>query len=582
MKRNVTKSEFRKFSVQLRKTDVSLKTCCDEPWVVLADPQDSTTYKNDHTLIFERCQVLTVTTKYNGGAEVPALGVVVNFPNDDFARGFVIDWRLYYDMASQLIQGTYEVFVETTLAGITEKFSFNTFFLLKYTRAQAEGTVRIASIFNKYSELYDIDFSGSGARDAVRLRGFFGYRQPNYETKNNTEISKKRENVFRKSNNSYSLIIEPTLECKTQRVEQIHLLHASECYISDFNNFNHYKEILDLPVILSDDNTPEFEYFEGIGTKYAKVLAEFKDKVSIRKSKNTGTGQDVNIPNIGLWQGVTCNAITPICLDANYSLTLDDIVVDSGSIPSGGSESIPIDAFIPPCPPFNDVIVNINGLLFQTRASGQTSSVVVKQGGVNVGSLVGSEWIVPVPATLGRMPIKTFQTTSFATGDDGSTQRGAGVSLLVLPYNNPHGNTTRFTALDGTQTYTNSVAVDWLTWNTTTNTVLLTYFGSDVIGVSRNFQAGIDHIATLTIATLTDWRMINKNELIFICEDETSYNSIDYAPFNIGALVIGTSTNSATNRLSRTTGGGLTSSGKTTGMRTLAVRVGTVTGIVIT
>ena len=366
------------------------------------------------------------------------------------------------------------------------------------------------------------------------------------------------------------------------------------------------------------------------------------------------------------------------CLVATYSLTLDNVVVDSGSIPSGGSESIPIDAFIPPCPPFNDVtvninaslfqtrasgqvsnvvvqqndinvgslvgniwtipscptftdvivningllfqnrasgqtsnvvvlqnginvgslvgsewivppcptftdvIVNINGLLFQTRASGQTSSVVVKQGGVNVGSLVGSEWIVPVPATLGRMPIKTFQTTSFTTGDDGSTQRGAGVSLLVLPYNNPHGNTTRFTALDGTQTYTNSVAVDWLTWNTTTNTALLTYFGSDVIGVSRNFQAGIDHIATLTIATLTDWRMINKNELIFICEDETSYNSIDYAPFNIGALVIGTSTNSATNRLSRTTGGGLTSSGKTTGMRTLAVRVGTVTGTVIT
>jgi len=538
MKRNVTKSEFRKFSVQLRKTDVSLKTCCDEPWVVLADPQDSTTYKNDHTLIFERCQVLTVTTKYNGGAEVPALGVVVNFPNDDLARGFVIDWRLYYDMASQLIQGTYEVFVETTLAGITEKFSFNTFFLLKYTRAQAEGTVRIASIFNKYSELYDIDFSGSGARDAVRLRGFFGYRQPNYETKNNTEISKKRANVFRKSNNSYSLIIEPTLECKTQRVEQIHLLHASECYISDFNNFNHYKEILDLPVILSDDNTPEFDYFEGIGTKYAKVLAEFKDIVSIRKSKNTGTGQDVNIPNIGLWQGVTC-------------------------------------------PPFVDVLVNINASLFQTRASGQVSNVVVKQGGVNVGSLVGNEWIVPVPPTLGRMPIKTFQTTSFTTGDDGNTQRGAGVSLLVLPYNNPHGNTNRFTALDGSQTYTNSVAVDWLTWNTTTNTVLLTYFGSDVSVTGRTFQGGIDHIATLTIATLTLWRMINANEIAFICQHQTALFSMNYAPFSISELTrVGSGTNNATQRLTRQSGG-LGVLAKASSSFTLAVRVGTVTGIVI-
>jgi len=338
---NVTKIDIQKITIGRKpQQKEDTEDCCGEPWLVLADPQDSTTWKNDHTLVFEKATTLNVTTVHNG-VESPALGVAVSFPNDNLTRGFVIDWRLYYDGNNELIQGNYDVFVEFTIAGQTTKYFYNSYKLLKYSDANAEGTIRISTIFNKYSELYDTDFSGSGARDTVRLRGFFGYRQPNYETKNNTELSKKRNNVFRKSNNTYQLIIEPTVECKTQRVEQLHLLHASECYISDFNEFNHYAEILELPVILSDDNSPEFDYFEGIGTKYARVLAEFKDKVSRRKSKNNGTGEQVEIPNIGLWEGVVC--IGGSCADANYTV-IDQRAVNygSGSIPSGGTENINI------------------------------------------------------------------------------------------------------------------------------------------------------------------------------------------------------------------------------------------------
>ncbi len=302
---NVTKRDVDKFQPLRDGETTEEKDCCGDPWLVLADPSDSTTWKNDHTLIFEKCSDLNVFV-VKDGVESPALGVVVTFPNDPTTKGFVIDWRLYYDLGNNLIQGDYDVYYEATLGGQTTRYFFNSYKLLLYTKDNAEGNIRISSIFNEYSDLYDVDFSGSGARDTVRLKGFFGYRQPNYKTKNNTELSKKRKNVFRKSNNVYSLIIEPTLECKTQRVEQIHLLHATECYISDFNRFNHYKEIKELPVILSDDNTPEFDYYEGIGTKYARVLAEFKDKVSKRKSKNNGLGENVDIPNIGLWEGVVC------------------------------------------------------------------------------------------------------------------------------------------------------------------------------------------------------------------------------------------------------------------------------------
>ena len=41
--------------------------------------------------------------------------------------------------------------------------------------------------------------------------------------------------------------------------------------------------------------------------------------------------------------------------------------------------------------------------------------------------------------------MKTGQTTSFRTGDDGDLEAGRNVSFTVLAENNPFGNTNRFT-----------------------------------------------------------------------------------------------------------------------------------------
>jgi hypothetical protein len=59
-----------------------------------------------------------------------------------------------------------------------------------------------------------------------------------------------------------------------------------------------------------------------------------------------------------------------VCEDANYELTINDIVVDSGSIPSGDTQVIPIDAFIPLC---EDAIVENSDTTFtQNIPSGDT------------------------------------------------------------------------------------------------------------------------------------------------------------------------------------------------------------------
>jgi hypothetical protein len=189
----------------------------------------------------------------------------------------------------------------------------------------------------------------------------------------------------------------------------------------------------------------------------------------------------------------------------------------------------------------------------------------------------------PSSTPQGRLPLKTWQTTSQGSGTDGDLEQGYGVSLLVLPYNNPFGTTERFTAPDGSQTYTDAVACDWLSWNDSTNTVLMVHFGSgagEVLTTNRTLAAGITYINGLTVGGYSGWNMINKNQLESIVENETSINNLNYAPFNIGTVAIQTNTAySATQRAIRTAAGLMNLSTSTA--RTLAVRIGTVSGTVI-
>ena len=72
--------------------------------------------------------------------------------------------------------------------------------------------------------------------------------------------------------------------------------------------------------------------------------------------------------------------------------------------------------------------------------------------------------VAPVGATL----MKTGQTTSYRTGDDGDIEAGRATSFSVLSANNPFGNTNRFTDELGGTTYANNIVIDWSTYNGTT------------------------------------------------------------------------------------------------------------------
>lgn len=122
--------------------------------------------------------------------------------------------------------------------------------------------------------------------------------------------------------------------------------------------------------------------------------------------------------------------------------------------------------------------------------------------------------------------LKTGQTVSYRTGDDGDIEAGREVDTETLPDDNPFGNTNRFTDELGGQTYTNDIIIDWST-----------YDGSEVLGIYRNFGAAktwndaIDDALTLSVDGFTGWRLANIRELDYFAI-RTTLTVFNYPPIN--------------------------------------------------
>lgn len=134
----------------------------------------------------------------------------------------------------------------------------------------------------------------------------------------------------------------------------------------------------------------------------------------------------------------------------------------------------------------------------------------------------------PVGATL----MKTGQTVSYRTGDDGDIEAGRLTSFTVLAENNPFGNTNRFTDELGGQTYTNNIAIDWST---------LSPDGVNVLGYKRTLESiktwndAVTDALSISIGSYTSgWRIANMREIFNIFNfNDTLDRMTSYSPFNI-------------------------------------------------
>jgi hypothetical protein len=194
--------------------------------------------------------------------------------------------------------------------------------------------------------------------------------------------------------------------------------------------------------------------------------------------------------------------------------------------------------------------LEVNGTIEGTVVSGSTVDIQLSDSGGVVTptsvTQVGNDFQVVLPdaaatprstATL----MKTGQTTSYRTGDDGDIEAGRDTDFFTLDSAPLHNNgaatinTTinRFTDELGGQTYANDIVLDWSTWN-----------GSTLLGYSRvniatgnNWEQAIDNSLTYSLGTFTsNWRLSNIKEIINILNYENTRTTLlNYAPLNLSS-----------------------------------------------
>jgi len=169
-------------------------------------------------------------------------------------------------------------------------------------------------------------------------------------------------------------------------------------------------------------------------------------------------------------------------------------------------------------------------------------------------SIVGNTITIDVPdapttinhstATL----MKTGQTTSYRTGDDGDLEAGRATDFTTLDAAPLHTNgaatlnttTARFTDTAGGSTYANDWVLDWSTWDGST---ILGYYRVIQGGAAANWNTAIDN-SLGTFGGYSGCRLPNVKEMYNIMDNGTN-PSTNYTPFSHASTAYWTSTTTA-------------------------------------
>ena len=522
--------------------------CSDETFklLVLADPVFTNPERNDYSSflykVFGNNTVGFSLEKWNVSAwdevvaDLTVGGYGTFFPAGSLQTGinfmkftgFQIEWRY---VLINFGEGIYRVKASGTFFANEWSDCSRMFCLKEYSTNSANQTVRfewtnngIISYANpttgrfKTTNFLNIDW-----QDMIRLTGIFGFPEDqqdvidlSYQVGNHLEIERIRD----KTNYNYTFK-------SGYYPDWIHYLlkdisfKSNGLLVTDYNKLGKHNFIRKAVLKDSDGYTPDYA---NVYQKKYKVEVKFRDKLD-----DLGYSKHCEI-NQSHCAGVTIkdsngNTVTVKPSGSIYVLPTsggggcDDIQISNSN--DSYQETITCEESPFELPDIN--LTQPNGDVESNPSMINLSCTLIE----NLATQDLNDDLTPtqINQIQRQQPLKTNQSTSYRTGDDGDLEMGIGASFSTLSNNNIWGNTNRFTDETGAQTYTNNFVLDHLTglmWHKIPNAL-------------DTWNNAIDGCLAYAGGTFTDWFLANINQHMTIMSWGASAIGLNYAPFSISS-----------------------------------------------
>ena len=281
---------------------------------------------------------------------------------------------------------------------------------------------------------------------------------------------------------------------------------------------------------------------EQIAPTPSQVQVYFNDVLRYTQACNVDLelilkNQDGDLINDATFTGYEI-VVTQGGADARVSNSDDSYDVN---VASGGDLELP------------DENITLNGGAFLTKPSVKDQDIELvdtSDAPITPDSVVGNKIVVNTSAgcsAKGLLPLKSGQTTSYATNDDGDLQRGREVDVNTLFYNNGFGTTDRFTDELGGQTFTKNIVIDWGTWDGGTNV------NGYILSNNSDSNSGTNDWASwmsgqpYTTGGFGDWYVVNASEISTLINYNDTSGLNDYPFYNSISNRLYTSTTAPNN-----------------------------------
>lgn len=226
--------------------DEIFKECCYRHYV-FADASSDLDFKNDYSGFYHQRQLATETVEFflfefdtstEHDLDDATYGQFFgfgSFPSNTDLSGYRVDWK---KVLTVLGPGSYKIITRHTIAGLAfERESF-VFTLEQYSSRRSNRTVRIDVVMNGLLRKDNIDFTGTNWKHSIRIPGFFGNREAQYEEDNLVNRNFEKRQISMSQTNEYKFQTNLIPDCVTKEILDF-IIFGNDIFMNDYNLNNH-------------------------------------------------------------------------------------------------------------------------------------------------------------------------------------------------------------------------------------------------------------------------------------------------------------------------------------------------------